>query len=861
MLVVLSALDLLLLPPAWLIRPLPLGPHGALAQAATQEEIFRRVFGKPSAPAAERTVSVPYYLDGRFMGEVRVVISPDPAELRIDAVPLLAEVGRVLQEEPLAALESAVDPKGYLPFRDLRRQGLDAVFDELALVLRITIPASLRRTLQLRLRRVGPPPEARTALAPAPVSAFVNLRSAVAERHTARTGVRTGRQPVRADLDGAFNLQGWVAEGVANYTEDAARPWQRGDFRLVHDDIGRMWRYSAGDLSYPRVGFQSFVPMGGLTLAKNFSLQPYRVTQPTGEAEFRLDRTAKAEIYVNDRLVSTQRLPAGSYNVRDFPFASGVNDVRVKLTDDVGREEVLHFPYVFESALLAPGEDEFAYNVGLPSQTAGGLRKYEHAFPTFSLFHRAGLSEIATLGANLQGSGDQQMAGVEATVAGVLGTVRTDLAASRTDAAGPDLAARLQYRYSDPRPTNPWRRTWSFSTTYQGRDFASLGRLAPTNPVALNFAAGYSQKWFWDLSVGLGADYQVGRVSRRNTNGANLYFTRSFRDGITSTLRFERRVDTEGVISGTALFTVNIPLYEGRQSVLLTRETYPATSRLDWRYTPFDQVGEVAASASLERGPETQDLSGEVLYTGTRGRLALDHDVSRPRHFDPGDATERTSTLRADGAIVFAGGRVGLGRLVSNSFAIIAPHPNLEGQPIEVNPRDHAYLARIDRLGPAVLPELSPYRVTHVMIDAPDLPVGYELGEQSFHLLPTYKSGTMIQVGTEARVFLVGALKGEDGRPVGLQAGEIVFLDRPDHPPILMFSNRVGKFVAEGLLPGRYHLRLYAHPEAPIPFVIPEGTEGRYDAGALVLRTAEGAAPVPAPAAPGPRAPEPRPRE
>jgi outer membrane usher protein len=137
-----------------------------------------------------------------------------------------------------------------------------------------------------------------------------------------------------------------------------------------------------------------------------------------------------------------------------------------------------------------------------------------------------------------------------------------------------------------------------------------------------------------------------------------------------------------------------------------------------------------------------------------------------------------------------------------------------------------------------VLPDLQSYLVRKLTIDAPDLPPGYELGPDTFTLWPTYRSGTVIHAGTGATVLLRGVLRTADGKPVTLQTGTVHALDNPAFKPLPMFTNRGGRFVVEGLQPGRYELRMLADANAKLSFEIPKGRTGVFEIGDL--RFAEG---------------------
>jgi outer membrane usher protein len=216
-------------------------------------------------------------------------------------------------------------------------------------------------------------------------------------------------------------------------------------------------RSTLGDFTAAAAGFQNTRAMAGLNIARNFSLQPYRATEPIGRTSYLLRRPSRVEVFVNGRLVRTLQQAAGPHEVRDLPFASGTNDVRLRITDDVGNVEVLEFPYFFDSLLLAVGEEEFSASAGVPWRTELGRRVYDEDAPTFSGFYRRGVSDTFTLGSNLQADPQQYLLGAEALWASRAGTLRLDLGASRTDEAGRGFSARLQQRYTQvSAPPTTW---------------------------------------------------------------------------------------------------------------------------------------------------------------------------------------------------------------------------------------------------------------------------------------------------------------------------------------------------------------------------------------------------------------------
>ena len=182
---------------------------------------------------------------------------------------------------------------------------------------------------------------------------------------------------------------------------------------------------------------------------------------------------------------------------------------------------------------------------------------------------------------------------------------------------------------------------------------------------------------------------------------------------------------------------------------------------------------------------------------------------------------------------MFADGHFGWSRPINDSFALVIPKDSVRDQEIVINPSINGSIARLDRFGFAVVPNLSPYNLSTLIIDAPNLPVGMDLGNRAITILPTYRSGTLVEVGTDATVFLRGILLNANGEPVSLQSGQIVSISDSNFPVVTLFTNRSGRFATAGLKPGRYQIKLFTNPPAEMEFEIPANATGIYDTGTL----------------------------
>jgi hypothetical protein len=85
-------------------------------------------------------------------------------------------------------------------------------------------------------------------------------------------------------------------------------------------------------------------------------------------------------------------------------------------------------------------------------------------------------------------------------------------------------------------------------------------------------------------------------------------------------------------------------------------------------------------------------------------------------------------------------------------------------------------------------------------------------------------------------VFLRGILLHENGESVALAVAELRPIGGRARSPVVVMTNRAGRFSAMGLEPGRYAVRLAGETRASGELEIPAGTTGVYSAGAVEVK-------------------------
>lgn len=806
----------------------PSGRAGQVTGENGRDTLFQQVFGQRAKQNRPRQIDVPVRLDGREIGLVAARPSGDAGQTAIDIHALVKLLADRAQEDPLAALRSVAGEDGFARLSELPAGGVSVAYDPGDLSVAVSLPPALRRVVRLDVAGRTDAARGMLVLPPARISAYVNARAAVEYLSSPDPGRPDGRGPLGVVFEPALNLDGWVVEGETFYRESGRSRWERGPVRLVRDLPDSAIRLQAGDLIYPVTGSQVGQPLGGLSLARNFNLQPYRAIQPTGQRDFVLESSSVVEIFVNGRPTRSYRLEAGPYNLSNFPGATGTNDIQIRITDAFGRERTIEFPFFFDSQLLGDGIHEFAYTAGYPYGVGTGGISYDTDRLTFSGFHRIGVSDRLTLGASLQADRTRQVAGAEVLVATPLGTFGVEPLAS----FGPTDGYAVNLRYRDFRSGETiWRqRTVTGQVSWRDAAFAPFGTGQFRNLPALDAALRISQPLLQNLTATLGARWRETRsVERQDAYSVDLTLRRRLgRNGsMDITLSHDR--DDFGDRETGAFFNLRYSFADGLYNTGFSVDTVARERRLDLRYQSLKPVDQWSLTFDAVNGAGNDRLQGGAGYVHQRFLANVRHDSVR-RMIGNGNGTEHRTQLSAATAIAFADGHVGVSRPISNSFAMVVPHPRIADRRIAVDPVNGSHSATNDMLGPPILPSVTAYLVRPMHIEVLDLPPTYDIGEDRPAVLPGYRTGTIVPIGTDATVSLDGTLTAADGTAMALQSGVLEPVgaadgDEQGREAIQFFTNRRGRFRIESVRPGEWRLRLHGI-EASVPIVVPREAEG-----------------------------------
>ncbi len=780
--------------------------------------------------------------DGKFhLGDVTVRIEGE--DVSVNKERLLEILKPLLREPALEKLKGAASDGEYIKLASLSMQNFDIRFDTGQVELQVNPTIDQRARGHLSANNRGERIKSESLSQPAALSGYLNVRAGADYTTSKAFTTEDATERARADFEGAARWMNTVMESRATMENDGT--FSRRGTRFVYDMPEDAMRYSAGDVAPLRTSYQGGSDLLGLSVEKSYQkLQPGKNIHPTGSHSFRIERSSDVDVMINGHVTQRLQLRPGDYDINDLPLTAGANDISLVITDDVGNKRTLQFTVFSGRSLLAPDISEWALSAGIATRynpTEGpefanlySQMEYDFGTPVVTGYYQRGLTENLTGEVHLQGDTHVLMGGAGAFFQTAFGFFGIDVAASHAVDAGPGVVGHITYDLANIECGDGIKRSFRLAGEYRSEQFAAINTLNPRNDTMLTVSTSYSQELPWKLSGSLSAGYSIVRDSEDHY-GADLNLARNFGPALSASLSLgydhsatptTRSRLPEGV---KALIRLNYRVSEN-SSLDSGYDARDGRSQVSYRHQEGNGVGSWNAQVEVEHeggsvdGQDNIGLNGSLGYIGNRVEVAISQHTGFVG-FDGGMTSQRTS-ITAGTAIAFADGAVAVGRPVTNSFGIIEPHANLPESTVTVGSSKDTARAASDFLGPALLPDVSPYSPSRVPIDVDNLPVGYDLGTGGFDLLAPYKSGYHFTVGSDYTVTAFGTLTDGQGEPIPLLTGVAFEEAYPSDHRVTVFTNKAGRFGAQGLRPGRWVIEMATEPKTRFSFDVPKDTVG-----------------------------------
>ena len=365
--------------------------------------------------------------------------NPEAARNTVQIDPILEELKKVLSEEFIEKISKRINLEGKITFGALNEIGVGTKIDLNSLDLTLDVKKEDKKLTEFMVSGRGRRGFSGNEVSSSLVSGYFNFRGAGEVSGSNREDVLVNdyRNSSSLSVEGVLNFGGVVFESQYLYLDNAntlSERWGRLYSRIVFDDVKHSTRYTVGDLNHGIRGFQEVVLGAGLGINKEFSIKPALFRSSFKKYKFYLDTDSIVEILVNGNLVRKKTFPQGPVELSDFPFNSGENEVRIRITDQLGVVKELNFSDINDTRLLPVGMTDYSFNVLYPRKeerlSVGLEDSYMEGDPTFSGFFHIGAYKNLVLGTDLQYNEDRVLLGFESIYGSQKGVLRMNIAGS-----------------------------------------------------------------------------------------------------------------------------------------------------------------------------------------------------------------------------------------------------------------------------------------------------------------------------------------------------------------------------------------------------------------------------------------------
>lgn len=384
--------------------------------------------------------------------------------------------------------------------------------------------------------------------------------------------------------------------------------------------------------------FNNSMNFAGFQLVRNFALRPGFVTQPIPSLKGTSTTPSSVDLYVNEVLRQTTNVPAGPFTLDNLPLLTDSGDIRLVVTDALGRQTVITQPFFTNANLLEQGLSDWGVQLGWIRNNMG-IDNADYGPGFASAQWRQGISKSLTAqaGIDLSSSTKRLSAGVNyALPFQALGTL--SVAGSQDRATGTGEKWSLGLEKITPEH--------NFTLSAQGadRNYRELGWDSSTLPNRMQLSAsyGYNSSRFGTAGVAF-ARINTFNQGNLNTFSANY----SMRIGERGTLSLTATRVT-GQASGTSIgISLFFPL---EKSVTLAASVTQSNGSVDTYISASrpltTEVGSGWRALSGTRSGSAYSEGG-YYYQGNKGQLSADASAS---------SAQQTLRLGAKGGLVMMDG-------------------------------------------------------------------------------------------------------------------------------------------------------------------------------------------------------------
>lgn len=567
----------------------------------------------------------------------------------------------------------------------------------------------------------------------------------------------------------------FIGRNLAGTDPDSPRSLRRAETTFTRDFPEHNLTLRVGDSTTRTGSWGRPLYFGGLQIGRNFGLRPGFITQPLPILGGLSTAPSTVELYINDALRQTSRVPAGPFAIDNFPLLTGSGQARLVVRDALGRETTLVQDFFSRAELLEKGLSDWSFEIGAVHENIGAdSADYSERF--VSGLWRQGLSKSLTMQARAEASRDTWGAGL-----GIATALPWQMLGNASGAFSRDDKAGQGQHWMVAVENSSLRHGFTLSAEGASRSYRQIGQDAASLPSQRQLSASYnfSSERFGSLGVAYARvdSYDRGPLVTYSANyGLQI--------GARASLTFNVvRVKDSGPAGAATSFGVSL-------LVPLERQVSSASS-FSHRRGQTDGYTSVSQGLTAENGWGWRALGGRrnalnfaeggVFYQGTRGLVSADVSAS---------TEQQTVRLGAQGGLVMIDGQVFASRPIQDSFALVEV-PGYADVGVGSNGR---LTARTGPNGKALVTGLLSYQTNSLRLDPSELPISAEIDSIEQVVVPPARTGLIVRFPVRSGRGALIRIVLDDGGPAPPGAELELLADRKE-----FFVARRGEAFVTGL--------------------------------------------------------------
>ncbi len=578
----------------------------------------------------------------------------------------------------------------------------------------------------------------------------------------------------------------------------------RGLTYVNWDTPQKLRRWTAGDAFVGGEVLGGSVDLAGLTLSRQYSLQPYLIRSPSFDVTGTAATPSTVEVYVNGQLTNRVAVPPGVFTLRDLPVTGGLGNTRLVIRDAFGRESVQEGSFYYSTTVLRKGFSDYVFSAGAIRRDLSRSFEYDGAGALAQ--YRRGITDTVTLGGRAEADQHVVSGGPRVTLATRFGDFDLGGAASGGDGRS-GTAGSLAYRFTAP------RFSFGFAAIERSDEYATLSLPAENDRPIHDWNAFVSGN-LRGLSLGL--------LGNRTETRSGITFQRLALQANVPAGRFGNFFASAGTVDRNgkrdpeilAGFTLSIG-HATTADVLLERTEGRDGIRTELR-RPLTQAN--GLGYSLQSDTIVDRRFAAVQYQTSYGRYEIATD---PRETD-------NTTYSIAGGLVAIGHHIMPSRPVQDSFALA--RVGVPGVRVFASNQE---VGRTTASGDLLIPNLLPHYQNLLRINDKDIPIEYEVSGTELTVVPPSRGGVIAAFPVRRLRSYSGTMRFMIiGQPFVPSLGQVEL--RVGEKTLTLSLGRNGEFYVEDLTPGTYPARLLiGRVECSFRLVLPVTDAASTDLGVI----------------------------